>query len=198
LRFWVVLLVITGLLLTGCQRIMPPGGTTVEDYLPLKIGNHWSYEGEGTEYASYDDWVLYREGNRVQVKRDNGGTVLALVYEVKRDRINLVYVEEEAYDDQNRLKKTENESQTILMAPLKMGTKWIAGDRKYEVVEEGVQLTTPAGTFKDVVRVRSTFGGSPSEVDQYYGKGVGLVFTEFRSPPDTRITSSLKTYERKK
>ena len=52
-------------------------------FYPLKEGNMWEYEGEGMEYASFIQKVIFSSGNRHQVTIDNGGTIIANVLEEK-------------------------------------------------------------------------------------------------------------------
>lgn len=52
---------------------------TIKDYFPLKENTNYVYEGKGNEYASYNVVVDYINGNRIQLRTNNGGTELVQV-----------------------------------------------------------------------------------------------------------------------
>lgn len=187
--FLVLLIVVT----LACARQPQKVGGEVEPYLPLQVGNQWSYSGTGSEYADYTERVLFQDGNRVQLKRENPGTTMALIYEVNPNNIALVYSQEEFYEDRNILSVSDNRQEVILQGPAVVGTTWRAGDRKYEITENNGTVKVPAGTFKHCLKVRSTFEGSDHQIIQYYARGVGLVKSEFISGND-RVVSELENY----
>ena len=76
----------------------------VEKYLPLQVGNQWSYQGIGDEYAQYTEKVLYREGNLIQTLSCNGGTCSVEIYEIKPDKVVCLFTENEFYEITNILK----------------------------------------------------------------------------------------------
>ncbi|MEW6661402.1 MAG: hypothetical protein ACOY9Y_04355 [Bacillota bacterium] len=201
------LLIVLGCLMVslGCLRRSPeqarPGQkapakeVAVETYLPLKQGNFWDYRGEGNEYAEYDDRVLFREGNLVQLKRANPGTTLAVIYEVKEDSITKVYTEEEFYEERNILASfKENQREIILKRPFTLGTTWTVGERTYEIIETNATVNTPAGSFKDCIKIRSTFKDSDHQIFQFYAPEVGMVKSEFRAG-EALVVSDLKEYK---
>ncbi|MBS3977910.1 MAG: hypothetical protein KGZ75_14500 [Syntrophomonadaceae bacterium] len=173
----------------------PAKEATAETYLPLKPGNFWDYRGEGYAHAEYDDRVLFREGNLVQLKRANPGTTLAFIYEVTEDSITRVFSEEGFYEEKNLLAAfKENQREIILKRPFKVGTTWSAGERTYTIVETNATVTTPAGTFKDCLKIHSTFKAGEHEIFQYYAPNVGMVKSEFRAK-ESKIIAELREYK---
>jgi germination protein M len=105
-----------------------------KDYFPLTQGSTWQYLGEGNEYASFTREVLYAEGNKSQIKEDNGGTVSTSIYQITADAVTRIYFTGEDYEPKNILNQPGNENIVILKGPLKPGTKWTAGTYTREIV----------------------------------------------------------------
>ncbi|HYF83951.1 MAG TPA: hypothetical protein VEB00_13090 [Clostridia bacterium] len=165
------------------------------DFYPLKTGNMWEYEGEGMEYASFIQKVVYSSGNRHQVTNDNGGTVMANVLEVRKDSIVNTYRSGEAYTDVNLLGKPSNLNIILLQTPLEKGNFWISEENHYEIVDIAADVTVPAGEFKDCIAVKATFKDQTSNMIFYYKRGIGMVQSEYRTDVGDLITSKLKRYE---
>ncbi|KUO68681.1 MAG: hypothetical protein APF77_14855 [Clostridia bacterium BRH_c25] len=174
-----------------------PEEESLLDFYPLKEGNMWEYEGEGMEYASFVQKVVFSSGNRYQVTVDNGGTVMANVLEVRKDSIVNTYRSGEVYNNENMLGKPSNMNIILLQTPIKKGNFWISEENHYEIMDTAAAVTVPAGEFKDCIAVRETFKDQTSNMVFYYKKGVGMVQSEFRTDMGDLITSKLKRYELK-
>jgi hypothetical protein len=166
-------------------------------FYPLKVGNMWEYEGEGMEYASFIQKVIYSSGNRHQVTIDNGGTVIAVVTEEREDSIVNTYRSGEAYNNENLLGEPGNMNVILLQTPLEKGNFWISEENHYEIVDTEADVVVPAGEFKDCIAVKVTFKDQTSNITYYYKRGVGMVQSEFRTSVGDLITSKLKRYELK-
>jgi len=164
---------------------------SVSDYLPLEAGSEWDYLGEGNEFASYKLKVLFQQDNLTQLSRDNGGTVMALIYKTEADKIVQIYSQEEFYDETNILDTPADESEIILQAPFTVGASWEATDRVYTIEATDETVTVPAGVFEHCLKVVSTFPGSNHTVTEYYAPGTGMIRSEF-SDGENQITSSLQ------
>lgn len=175
----------------------PPktNGADIKKLIPLKVGNIWQYEGEGNEYASYTQEVLFQKDNRFQLSTDTGGTVLANIFEVKEDRIDNIYQSGEEYDHKNLLDQKSNISITLIKAPIEKGSKWVSEENSYEIIDTEAKATVPFGTFEDCILVKLTFKDG-SETYLHYKEGIGLLQAEFRSG-DTKIFSRLKKFTTK-
>lgn len=164
-------------------------------YMPMKVGYIWEYQGEGNEYASYTQRVEYEEDKRYQLTRDNGGTVIADIYEIRKDSIVHVYMAGESYDHTNLLKQQNNLEDTVLKLPIEVGNKWISEENSYEIVDTKATVIVPYGTFDDCVVVRRTYKDG-SEDYMSYKEGVGMLQSEFRSG-DFKVFSRLKDFSSK-
>lgn len=171
-----------------------PQEESLENYFPYKVGNRWEYEGEGMEYASFVQEVVYQSGNRYQVTVDNGGTVMANVIEFYKDKIVNTYRSGEAYENKNLLDQPSNLNIIILQKPLEKGNFWISEENKYEIVDTDADVTVPAGQFDNCIAIKVTFKDQTSHMLFYYRKGIGLIQSEFRSDGGDVITSKLKKY----
>lgn len=165
------------------------------DYFPLKPGNFWEYEGEGNEFASFKREVLYVKNERAQIQENNGGTISTAIFETTDNAVTRIFFEGENYDQTNMLDRQPNDNTVILKTPLKVGTKWGENDNQREIVATDVTVETPAGTFKNCIKVKIT--GQYSTVYEYFKKGVGMVKRE-TDLGEEKITSTLKKYEVKK
>jgi hypothetical protein len=167
----------------------------ISKYMPMKVGYIWEYEGEGNEYASYTLRVEFQEKNKVQLTRDNGGTVIADIYEVREDSIVHVYQAGESYDHTNLLKQLNNYEDTIIKLPIQVGNKWVSEENSYEIIDTKATITVPYGTFKDCTVIKRTYKDG-SEDYLHYKEVIGLLQSEFRSG-DFKVFSRLKNFSNK-
>lgn len=167
------------------------------DFYPLKVGNTWEYEGEGMEFASAVQKVVFSSGNRHQLTIDNGGTVVANVFEEKKGSIVNTYRSGELYNNENLLDERSNVNIILLRTPLQKGNFWISEENHYEIVDTEADVTVPAGEFKDCIAVKVTFKDQTSSMIFYYKRGIGMVQSEFRTDAGDLITSKLKRYNLK-
>ena len=166
-------------------------------FYPLKEGNMWEYEGEGMEYASFIQKVIFSSGNRHQVTIDNGGTIIANVLEESKDSIVNTYRSGEEFSGGNLLDKPSNVNIIMLQTPLEKGNFWISEENHYEIINTEADVVVPAGEFKGCIAVKVTFKDQTSNMTYYYKQGIGMVQSEFRTDAGDLITSKLKRYELK-
>ncbi len=161
------------------------------DFFPLAKDSFWKYEGWGNEFAPFTRQVIFVEGNRVQVKEDNGGTTSSSVFEVTDQALVRRYFQGEAYEDTNFLDRESNEQLEVLKAPIKVGTRWGPAANEREIVKTDATVPTPAGVFRDCLKVK--ISNPDSVVYEYYKQGIGLVKREFISG-DTQVIQTLEEY----
>ena len=166
-------------------------------FYPLKEGNMWEYEGEGMEYASFIQKVIFSSGNRHQVTIDNGGTIIANVLEESEGSIVNIYRSGEEFSGGNLLDKPSNVNIIMLQTPLEKGNFWISEENHYEIINTEADVVVPAGEFKGCIAVKATFKDQTSNMTYYYKQGIGMVQSEFRTDAGDLITSKLKRYELK-
>lgn len=164
----------------------------IADYFPIQENVRYEYEGRGNEYAEYEVFVDYTSKDKVQQRVDNGGTVLARVFEMKDGKLIRVLSKGEVYYRENLLDQREETEEVLLMEPLEKGTAWTLKDgRQRTITAIAEEIKTPMGTFPCIEVI--TEGDDDTTVD-YYAKDIGLVKTLFQSG-GIEVSSTLKTVE---
>lgn len=203
---WRILLVLalSFFLITGCAKPAPtpippspPGDgkptVNIAEYLPLKEGNKWIYEGIGNEFAGYTQEVTHEKDNTYQVVVYSG-TITTNRYVVTEDSILNTYREPEAEEVKNLLDSPANFDGILLKLPLEVGNSWISDGNNCEIFSINSTVQVPAGTFSDCVVVKITYKDSGHSTFQYYKKNVGLVKSEYVMENSEKIESLLKEY----
>ncbi len=164
----------------------------IQDYFPIKGNTRYVYEGKGNEYASYNVYIDYTSGGKIQQRVDNGGTVTAKVIELKDGKLTRLLSRGEAYYRENLLKTVENENEILLMEPLVQGTTWNLSDsRKRTITNTKADITTPLGNYK---AIEVTTEGPDSKTIDYYAKDIGLVKSVLNTG-EMEVSSSLSKIE---
>ena len=203
----------------GEERGAASGGRPVatlraEDFFPAEPGMRWVYDGWGNEFAAYTRTATHRRGQRAQIVHVSGA-IVAWVYDIHPDRIVLRALRSEIENEmQEYLDEPDELAWVILQEPLVEGARWrtptfrqrtaqdaFAGDspsgdpfiwetRRIEGV--GETLITPAGTFRNVIRVRAIPDAGVESLE-YYAPGVGLIKSEYLY--EELIISALARFE---
>jgi hypothetical protein len=198
-RFTAALLLVF-LLLTGCaeksQTDQPKDNTAgkIADFFPALENTKYIYEGAGNEFAGYDAYIDYASGDKVQQRIENGGTVMARVYEIKDGKLTLKLSKGEVYYRDNLLDRKGDTEEVMLMEPLAKGTSWTLKDgSKRTITGTNTVIATPMGSYPCIEVTTENSDGSTSA--QYYAKDVGLVKNVFSSGGE-EVTSTLKSIEK--
>ncbi len=167
---------------------------TIEDYYPMLADIEYVYEGQGNEYASYQQTTDFLDAanQRIQTRTNNGGTETVRVIEIKGGKLTVIKKLDECYYRDNFLTGTASEEspEVLLMEPLVQGTEWTLSDgRKRYISGVDVPVTTPSGDYK---AIEVTTKNEDGDSKDYYALQVGLVKSVFQSK-DLEVTSSLKT-----
>jgi len=207
--FFLINLIFIVLFSTGCTKTTNPTPRPEEEqpapqveeppiatqnlsvFFPLTEGSTWVYQGEGNEFAAFNREVLFVEGDKAQIREDNGGTVSAAVFKTTDNEIIRIFFQGEEYDNTNFLNQEPNDSLVILKTPLEVGTKWEEPNGVREIVEMDARVDTPAGQFKNCIKVK--ISGEESTLYEYFKDEIGMVKREFISG-DTYVTSSLEKF----
>lgn len=168
-------------------------GLTVKDVYPLSEGDYWKFAGTGNEYAPFEQKVLFREGDRVQLQNATGGTVMAMIYEFKEGELRVVYSLEEFYEEENILDRENTMEEIILKEPIQVGNTWQSGGKDYKIEALDAQVETPAGNFEDCVKVTVNAKEFNSESIVFYKPGLGLVKQEYIAD-EYHIVQELEEY----
>lgn len=164
---------------------LQPGSTApaeslekVSDYFPFVGDVYMKYKGIGNEYAEYVTYVDYVKDNKMQIRKNNGGTEAIIVYAIKEGALIRAYNRGETYYKFDYTSMTDRE-EILLKEPLEAGTSWTLEDgsaRSITAVDK--QIETPAGKFSTI---EVTTKRKDSTDKDYYSKGTGLVKTEYNS-----------------
>lgn len=163
---------------------------TIKDYIQVKENLRYDFQGENSEYAEATAYVDYIEGDKFQIRSNNGGTEVCRVFELKDGELKLIFSRPECYYRENFLKKTANADEVLLKEPLVTGTSWVLKDgSKRSITNTEVEVTTPEGTLK---ALEVTTEGVNGQKDlQYYVLNKGLVKV-IRDSEKMKVTSTLK------
>ena len=159
----------------------------VEDYFPARENVRFTFAGIGNEYATYVSQPEFIDNNKLQMRVDNGGTVVSKIYKWENGKLTRVLTTEEAYIRENLLSAPEKESEVLLQQPLAVGTVWEAKGGQRSITGIHVSVTTPSGTYQ---ALEVTTKGAEANTVDYYVKGIGLVKSVFQ-PGEAEISSSL-------
>ncbi len=165
---------------------------TIQDYYPFRENTVYRYAGEGNEFASFDTYTDYTEGNRIQLRSNNGGSESVRVLELKDGELIKVLSRGECYYRENLMEQPQEESEILLKEPLIQGTEWTLKDNsKRYISDTDAKITTPSGSYQ---ALEVTTEGDGNTTVDYYVRDVGLVKTVFTSS-GSEITSSLSKIE---
>lgn len=155
----------------------------------------YAYEGTGIEYTTFTSTPQFNQENYYQVVKDNGGTILAEVFEYTDNEIVRVFSRPETYfrDNFSSIGIPENDrlEEIVLMQPIAVGTSWTAGEAEYEITSVNAKVEVPAGNY-DTIEVTATF--EDSVVKRYYAEDVGLV-SEVTDINDETVESNLEAIQ---
>lgn len=172
-----------------------PVNEKIEGYIPLKVGNKWVYEGQGSDMASYTQEVTHSKGNRYQIRTDAAGVISTNIFEVREDSIANVYLKPGDNRNKNLLNQADIADIVFLKLPIAVGTTWVSEQNTYEIIKTDARVTVPYGTVDNCVVVKLSFYDGSTKL-LYYKKGLGLVLSEFTNNRET-ITSRLKSFTSK-
>jgi hypothetical protein len=157
------------------------GQPTPAHYFPLAVGNQWTWEDQSPQLPAGQRGALRTvrivERTADGFFRDSERGELKAGVDCLRDRVR-----------------------QLLCAPLAAGTSWksvlsVSSTEKYEIAAVGEVVATPAGTFRDCVRVRAVnhAGAGTDLVNEItYAPGVGPVRIETFAVVDGKAAPQLR------
>lgn len=169
----------------------------VSEYLPFAKDVYMKYKGTGNEYATYDTYVQFAKADLMQIRKDNGGTVSAIVYQLIDGAIIKVFTQGETYYHYDYT-SSRNDDEIILKEPIEVGTSWKLKDGSVRsITSVNKQIKTPAGDYN---ALEITTKRKDTTERDYYAKSIGLVKSEFLDNLDNNgsasITSELEKVEK--
>lgn len=161
---------------------------TIKDFYPFKENTKYEYIGKGNEYAAFQIYVDYIKNNRIQLRKNNGGTEIVNVLEYKDNALKLIFSKEECYYREDFTTKASNKDEILLKEPLVKGTTWTLSDgRKRYISNVDVSITTLQGNYK---ALEVTTEDNTQKTLDYYVLNTGLVQTIY-NPSNNEVKSSL-------
>lgn len=209
-RIFSILMIITITFLFGCTEktgTVKPGKSQVpnstntaetktkkiESFYPFLSNVEYNFQGEGNEYASYSQYVDYIQGNKIQLRVNNGGTETVNVLELLNGQLTLVYSLNECYYRESFINKAPNKNDILLKEPLKKGTTWTLSDgSKRTITNMEADIAADFGTYK-CIEVTTEYKDNTRK--DYYAENMGLVKTISESK-DYKVSSTLKKIEK--
>lgn len=149
----------------------------IDELFPFEEDVYRVYEGKNNEFAGYDEYVDFMEGNRIQLRRYNGGTEIVSVLEKTDGMLVEIINRGETYYKENFLNKKPEKNNILLKEPLRLNATWESDGFTSEVTGVDVEVKTGIGTFKALEVTRVDNDDDTVTTVQYYVKGMGLVKT---------------------
>lgn len=190
-------LLLSAMMLAGSAcKANKPETKQAKEYFPSTMGSYWKYQGTGNEFASFRSEVVFGKANRVQLKENNGGTMIDSVYEISDTQVSRINYLPESYEKKNYLERPANQRIVLLKLPLEPGQSWENANDKREIVSVNANVDSPAGKFDHCIKIKISpqSMSSTAITYEYYRQGVGLVKRQFTSGNDT-VSSVLEEYQ---
>ncbi len=170
-------------LVAGCAHApaAPARPAGPADYFPLALGNEW----------------VYRDESPALPPARRGETRVVRIVERTRDGYWRDSERGELRADPDCL---HDRARRLLCAPIAAGTTWasvlsVSSTERYEIAAVGEEVATPAGKFRDCVRVRAhnRAAATADLVNEItYAPGVGPVRIETFAVVDGKVTPQFR------
>ncbi|MEW9082250.1 GerMN domain-containing protein [Caldanaerobacter subterraneus] len=181
----IAMVLVLSVVFTGCTRknqspesSLSKEEIKVTDYFPVSENLYWEYKGIGNEFAGGRVDIEFIEGNKVQFSHENGGTVVAKVFEVSNEGVKVINSIEESYYRINYLAEEPTYEEYYLKSPIKEKVSWQDGSIVWTIESLNEKVEVPAGEFTCIKVVGKS---GDFVLERYFAKGVGLVKQRFVS-----------------
>ncbi len=207
-KIWIIIVLVSLINLTAIPILGVGAGhlslisteKTIPHFLPLVEGTVYTFGGEGNEYAPFRRVMQIVDGDHAQIYDNNGGTVIALVYQVTDQNIVMKKQIGEFYEEDMNLipdvKDKKENGLIVLKGPLEVGHQWETNGQTRTIVALMEPVTVPAGTFTDTIKIEARYPDHDMRLYEYYAVGIGLVLREFVGD-DFQVTSFLESIQSK-
>ena len=75
-----ILIVSIAILITTVACDKKTEEINIKDLMPSEVGNYWKYTGAGNEYADFEQKVLFKENDKMQLQLINPGSSSASLF----------------------------------------------------------------------------------------------------------------------
>jgi hypothetical protein len=180
--------------IVGCAKEQPEEQepeATIHDYFPYDENVKMVYEGQGNEFASYTTYVDYINGDKIQIRVNNGGSEIVNILQNSEGTLTEINSwGGNVFYKIDWTGEAATASTIVLKEPLIEGTKWDLSDgSQREITGLAVAIETPYDSF-EALEVTTTKDGQIIR-KQYYAMGIGFVKSIFFGEEE-EISSSLK------
>ena len=165
----------------------------IDDYFNFNENVKYNYAGTNSEYAEYVTYIDYINGNKVQLRSNNGGTETVTVLQNSNGELKKVFQRNECYYRENFTNKSANIEEILLKEPLVVGTTWKLSDgSKRYISKVDVKISIGSG---ECSALEITTENSNGQIDlQYYTVNKGLIKSIYDAN-NMKVTSTLKNIE---
>ena len=165
----------------------------IDDYFNFNENVKYNYDGINSEYAEYVTYIDYINGNKVQLRSNNGGTETVTVLQNSNGELKKVFQRNECYYRENFTNKSANIEEILLKEPLVVGTTWKLSDgSKRYISKVDVKISIGSG---ECSALEITTENSNGQIDlQYYAVNKGLIKSIYDAN-NMKVTSTLKSIE---
>jgi len=197
------LLVLTAILLAACNSPSAPSTSdNVASFLPLHVGNIWTYDEKAPSYMAVidkriidtmrhpDGSLLYAYNEDVRVNNPSPSPPITAYHTCHDDAVYMYYFAKDSSIGSFIFPKVP-----LLKGPLVVGNNWICNWGSY--VDSFSIVSVGYSSFKgNTVYTVSVVQISPSVIDtSWYGEGIGLLKRRMHSLQDGGIWSwDLESY----
>lgn len=166
---------------------------SINDYFIFKENVKYNYTGTNSEYAEYVTYVDYINGNKVQLRSNNGGTETVTVLQNSNGELKKFFQRNECYYRENFTNKVANIDEILLKEPLVVGTVWKLSDgSKRYISKVDVKISIGSGECSALEVTTENING---QIDlQYYAVNKGLIKSIYDAN-SMKVTSTLKSVE---
>ncbi|GAA0773880.1 GerMN domain-containing protein [Clostridium subterminale] len=166
---------------------------SIDDYFIFKENVKYNYTGTNSEYAEYVTYVDYINGNKVQLRSNNGGTETVTVLQNSNGELKKIFQRNECYYRENFTNKVANIDEILLKKPLVVGTVWKLSDgSKRYISKVDVKISIGSGECSALEVTTENING---QIDlQYYTVNKGLIKSIYDAN-SMKVTSTLKSVE---
>lgn len=165
----------------------------IDDYFNFNENVKYNYDGINSEYAEYVTYIDYINGNKVQLRSNNGGTETVTVLQNSNGELKKVFQRNECYYRENFTNKSANIEEILLKEPLVVGTTWKLSDgSKRYISKVDVKISIGSG---ECSALEITTENTNGQIDlQYYAVNKGLIKSIYDAN-NMKVTSTLKSIE---
>ncbi|WP_346915867.1 GerMN domain-containing protein [Clostridium sp.] len=166
---------------------------SIDDYFNFNENVKYNYDGINSEYAEYVTYIDYINGNKVQLRSNNGGTETVTVLQNSNGEFKKKFQRNECYYRENFTNKVANIDEMLLKEPLVVGTAWKLSDgSKRYISKVDVKISIGSG---ECSAIEVTTENTNGQIDlQYYAVNKGLIKSIYDAN-NMKVTSTLKSLE---